>query len=167
MALSRRLGLYDGRLFDNGHVRRVESSACPECIFLIEWFKMIILLLYSNIFQALSDAGALHPSIGDVFLLVFGATCQQGSSVAPRSTTARIIMVVVFIILMFLYTSYSANIVALLQSPSKKIKTLKDLYNSRLKLGVDDTVYNHYYFTVNLSFEFTYQQNIIHLVFYL
>lgn len=59
-------------------------------------------------------------------------------------------MVVVFIILMFLYTSYSANIVALLQSPSKKIKTLKDLYNSRLKLGADDTVYNHYYFTVIL-----------------
>lgn len=90
----------------------------------------------------------MRPSIGDVFLLIYGATCQQGSAVAPRSTTARVIMVVAFIILMFLYTSYSANIVALLQSPSTKIRTLKDLYDSRLKLGVDDTIYNHYYFTV-------------------
>lgn len=95
-----------------------------------------------------SDAGTLQPSIGDVFLLVFGATCQQGSAVAPSSITSRVIMVLVFTILMFLYTSYSANIVALLQSPSRKIRTLKDLYQSRLKLGVDDTVYNHYYFTV-------------------
>ena len=94
------------------------------------------------------DPGLLRPSVLEVFLVVFGATCQQGSAIAPRSITARIIMMVTFTILMFLYTSYSANIVALLQSPSKKIKTLKDLLNSRLKFGVDDTVFNHYYFEV-------------------
>lgn len=83
-------------------------------------------------------------------MLVFGATCQQGSSVVPRSPPARIITLVSFIALMFLYTrfvikksfefkkiifkyfvSYSANIVALLQSPSTKIQTLKDLLDSR------------------------------------
>lgn len=48
---------------------------------------------------------------------------------------------------MFLYASYSANIVALLQSPSTKIKTLEDLLASRLKFGVDDTVFNRYYFS--------------------
>lgn len=58
-------------------------------------------------------------------------------------------MVVAFTILMFLYTSYSANIVALLQSPSTRIKTLKDLYESRLEIGVDDTVFNRYYFSVS------------------
>lgn len=84
-----------------------------------------------------------------MFLLIYAATCQQGSAVAPQSITARVIMVVAYIILMFLYTSYAANIVALLQSPSTKIKTLKDLYDSRLKLGVDDTVYNHYFFAVS------------------
>lgn len=33
-------------------------------------------------FQMLSDesSSSLQPKIGDVFLLVFGATCQQGSS---------------------------------------------------------------------------------------
>lgn len=60
-------------------------------------------------------------------------------------------MVVVFIVLFFLFTSYSANIVALLQSPSNKIKTLKDLLRSRLELGVHDTVYNRYFFTVSIE----------------
>lgn len=90
----------------------------------------------------------LRPSVGDIFFVIFGATCQQGTPLAPRCTAARIIMVVAFTILMFLYTSYSANIVALLQSPSTKIKTLKDLYESRLEIGVDDTVFNRYYFAV-------------------
>lgn len=80
---------------------------------------------------------------------MFGATCQQGSHWVPQCTAARIIMVVAFTILMFLYTSYSANIVALLQSPSTRIKTLKDLYESRLEIGVDDTVFNRYYFSVS------------------
>lgn len=35
---------------------------------------------------------------------------------------------------------------ALLQSPSTKIRTLSDLLHSRLKFGVDDTVFNRYYF---------------------
>lgn len=64
-------------------------------------------------------------------------------------------MVVAFTILMFLYTSYSANIVALLQSPSTKIKTLKDLYESRLEIGVDDTVFNRYYFSVQITFRYS------------
>lgn len=90
----------------------------------------------------------LTPNIGDVCLVVFGAICQQGAAMTPRSIASRIIMVVAFMILMFLYTSYSANIVALLQSPSSRIKTLEDLYQSRLQLGVYDTVYNRYYFSV-------------------
>lgn len=84
-------------------------------------------------------------------MLIFGAVCQQGSAVSPRSTTARVIMVLVFIILMFLYTSYSANIVALLQSPSTKIRTLKDLYDSRLKLGAHETIFDRHYFRVRRS----------------
>ncbi|XP_055919470.1 glutamate [NMDA] receptor subunit 1-like [Eupeodes corollae] len=94
-----------------------------------------------------TDPGVLHPSALDAFILVFGATCQQGSAVSPRSMTSRIIMFIVFLMLMFLYTSYSANIVALLQSPSRKIQTLNDLLKSRLKLGADDTIFNRYYFT--------------------
>ncbi|XP_055388086.1 ionotropic receptor 75a-like [Condylostylus longicornis] len=96
--------------------------------------------------QIENDSFVLRPSLLDVFIVVFGASCQQGSAVAPMTFSARLVMMLTFITLMFLYTSYSANIVALLQSPSNRIKTLEDLLNSRLKLAADDTVFNHYYF---------------------
>lgn len=51
----------------------------------------------------------------------------------------------IFLTFAFLYSAYTANIVSLLQSPSKSIQTMEDLYNSKLKLGVDDTPYNRHY----------------------
>lgn len=82
-------------------------------------------------------------------MIIFGALCQQGSAVTPSSITGRIIMAISFTILMFLYVSYSANIVALLQSPSNQIKTLQDLYESKLDVSMEDNVYNRYYFPVS------------------
>ncbi|CAH0579066.1 unnamed protein product [Chrysodeixis includens] len=56
-------------------------------------------------------------------------------------------MFIVFLAFLFIYTSYSANIVALLQSTSNQIRTLSDLLNSKLELGVEDVAYNKYYFS--------------------
>lgn len=67
----------------------------------------------------------------------------------PYSLPGRIVTVFMFVGLMFLYTSYSATIVALLQSSSNSINTLNDLLHSRLSVGVDDTVFNHFYFPVS------------------
>lgn len=86
-------------------------------------------------------------------MIVYGALCQQGSAKTPNSVTGRIIMAIAFIILMFLYVSYSANIVALLQSPSNQIKTLRDLYESKIDSSVEDTVYNRHYFPVSFETE--------------
>ena len=47
----------------------------------------------------------------------------------------------------FIFTSYTASIVALLQSTSKSIQTLFDLLNSNMDLGVEDTPYAHHYFS--------------------
>lgn len=52
----------------------------------------------------------------------------------------------IFLTFSFLYAAYTANIVSLLQSPSKSIRTLEDLYHSKLTLGVEETPYNRYYF---------------------
>ena len=49
--------------------------------------------------------------------------------------------------LSFLYSAYTANIVSLLQSPAKHIRTLEDLYKSKIKLGAEDTQVNHIYFS--------------------
>ncbi|XP_049542811.1 ionotropic receptor 75a-like [Anopheles darlingi] len=94
-----------------------------------------------------ADAATLSPNLRDIFLMMYGASCQQGSSMLPLSCSARAITMLIFTVLMFLYASYSANIVALLQSPSTKIRSLEDLLASRLKFGVHDTVFNRYYFT--------------------
>nr|AUF73086.1 ionotropic receptor [Anoplophora chinensis] len=88
----------------------------------------------------------LRDSISDVAVLSFGALCQQGAAAIPVCVSGRITTIIMFISLMFLYTSYSANIVALLQSSSNSIKTLEDLLHSRLQIGVDDTVFNRFYF---------------------
>jgi len=50
-----------------------------------------------------------------------------------------------------LYAAYTANIVGLLQSTTDSIRTLPALLNSPLKLGVQDVVYNRYYFKVSIS----------------
>lgn len=47
----------------------------------------------------------------------------------------------------FMFTSYTASIVALLQSTSKSIRTLSDLLNSNMELGVEDTPYAPHYFS--------------------
>lgn len=89
--------------------------------------------------------------------MVFGALCQQGSAIVPRSLSARLLVFIAFLVLMFLYASYSANVVALLQAPSNKINTLEDLLGSRMKISAEDNVFQRFYFPVRfLTFIFSF-----------
>ncbi|XP_045473000.1 ionotropic receptor 75a-like isoform X3 [Harmonia axyridis] len=90
--------------------------------------------------------GAMNPSVADVVLLEISAITQQGSPVEPKSLSGRIATIAIFTAVIFLYTSYSASIVVLLQSTTDSIRTVEDLLNFRIKLGVEDIVYAHYYF---------------------
>ncbi|GLV31404.1 Ionotropic receptor 75d [Carabus blaptoides fortunei] len=109
-------------------------------------------LLYTTVFwewhqpNLEESSNAMDKSFSDAVMLTIAAVAQQGSTSEPRSAAGKIVMIFTFIALMFLYVSYSANIVALLQSSATNIRSLEDLLKSRLKLGIDDTVYNHYYF---------------------
>lgn len=93
----------------------------------------------------------MRPQYGEVLLMELGAVCQQGSETEPRSASGKIATIFVFLTLMAVYTSYSAKIVALLQSTSDSIKTVDDLLNSRIKLGVELTPYSVYYSKVHIS----------------
>lgn len=84
----------------------------------------------------------------DIVILTVGAMCQMGSQREPKSSSGRIATIFLFITMVFLYTSYTANIVALLQSSTKSIRTLDDLMNSQLEFGVEDTPYNRFYLPV-------------------
>ncbi|GLH05543.1 Ionotropic receptor 75a [Gryllus bimaculatus] len=81
-------------------------------------------------------------------MLTLGAVCQQGSPTESRGASGRIVSFMLFVLVIFLYTSYSANIVALLQSSTSSIRTLSDLLHSRLDVGVHDMVYNRHYFKI-------------------
>ncbi|XP_072743848.1 uncharacterized protein [Anoplolepis gracilipes] len=87
-----------------------------------------------------------QPTFGDDFLVILGAFAQQGYSYEPFRITPRIITLTLLIASLNLYAAYTANIVALLQSPSDSIKTLSDLFNSPLTLGAEDIYYSHYVF---------------------
>lgn len=55
---------------------------------------------------------------------------------------------VFYIALLFIFTSFTANIVALLQSTTKSIRSISDLQNPAIGVGVHDTPFNRYYFAV-------------------
>ncbi|XP_013168978.1 PREDICTED: uncharacterized protein LOC106118776 [Papilio xuthus] len=92
------------------------------------------------------DNSVLKPNISDIAILVMSAISQQGSSTELKGALGRSVMFILFLAFVFLYTSYSASIVALLQSSSSAIRTLSDLLDSRLELGAEDTPYNRHYF---------------------
>ncbi|XP_053687299.1 uncharacterized protein LOC128736830 [Sabethes cyaneus] len=108
---------------------------------------LLVIMLVEFSYTTVRYGSHVRPNLLDTIMNMFGASCQQGSYLEPKSLPARCLILLSLIVLMFLYASYSANIVALIQSPSSKIRTLQDLLNSRLATGAQDTVYNKYYFT--------------------
>ncbi|XP_037969861.2 uncharacterized protein LOC105392961 [Plutella xylostella] len=86
---------------------------------------------------------------GETFTFALGAVCQQGFHMTPHLQSIRVMMFFSFITSLFLFTSYSAKIVALLQSPSTSIQTITDLAKSPLTCGVQDTPYKKTYYLEN------------------
>lgn len=82
-----------------------------------------------------------------MFLIIIFPTIP-GAAIVPKSGSAKLIIFFFSLCTLFFYTSYSANIVALLQSTSQTIKTLADLTKSPLAVGVQDVIYNQIYFKV-------------------
>ncbi|KAJ4446898.1 hypothetical protein ANN_13599 [Periplaneta americana] len=72
---------------------------------------------------------------------------RAGAEVEARGVSGRTITFLLYISVIFLYTSYSACIVALLQSTTDSIQTLRDLYESGMEMGVLDIVYSHHFFS--------------------
>lgn len=93
-----------------------------------------------------------HPAFrGQIYMMdaasfVWGAACQQGTHLIISPTSGRFVVLTTFLAALALFTSYSASIVALLQSPSTSIKTVNDLLASPLKVSVQDAAYTRFYF---------------------
>ncbi|XP_073837480.1 ionotropic receptor 75d [Musca autumnalis] len=113
------------------------------------WISILILIFFTIFvftLELLFSPHAHEMDFWDGVVFVWGAMCQQGFYFAFANRSGRIIIFTTFVATLFLFTSFSANIVALLQSPSEAIHNLKDLSQSPLEIGVQDTVYNKIYF---------------------
>ncbi|CAD7080430.1 unnamed protein product [Hermetia illucens] len=113
------------------------------------WFAILLFLVTTIIALKVLVSYATTPvnmNFMDCVDFAWGAMCQQGFYVDVVSRSGRILVFTTFVTALFLFTSFSANIVALLQSPSETIKSLYELALSPLELGVQDTVYNKIYF---------------------
>nr|WPO56521.1 ionotropic receptor [Leucinodes orbonalis] len=82
----------------------------------------------------------------EAFSFAVGAICQQGFHVNPSVMSVRMVMLFTLLASLFAFTSYSAKIVALLQTPSDAIQTIDDLTRSPMTLGVQETTYKRVYF---------------------
>ncbi|XP_034483206.1 glutamate receptor U1 [Drosophila innubila] len=114
------------------------------------WISILLLLIITIVVMLLEMLFSPHThnmSYLDSLNFAWGAMCQQGFYVDVRNRSGRIIVFTTFVAAVFLFTSFSANIVALLQSPSDAIRSLGDLGQSPLEIGVQDTQYNKIYFT--------------------
>ncbi|XP_045777707.1 ionotropic receptor 75a-like isoform X1 [Maniola jurtina] len=81
------------------------------------------------------------------FIFIFSAVSQQGSTLNRGSLSIKIIIFITFILSLTLYQYYNATVVStLLREPPKSIRSLKDLMNSNLEVGVEDVLYNKDYF---------------------
>nr|APC94349.1 ionotropic receptor 2 [Pyrrhalta aenescens] len=96
-----------------------------------------------------SSSPKLEPGIFNALLMELGAITQQGTEAEPKSNSGRIATIITFICLMFLFTAYSANIVALLQSTAENIKNPQDLLNYSIALGMRDISFVHYYYNTS------------------
>ncbi|XP_026805102.1 uncharacterized protein LOC113548425 [Rhopalosiphum maidis] len=82
----------------------------------------------------------------DTVILVFAAICQQGLTAAHYSIPTRIATFTLFLCAVFLFTSYAACIVVLLQSASRTINTIVDLADKPITFSAQDTRHNYIYF---------------------
>ena len=73
-----------------------------------------------------------------------------GSTHDPHAVSSRIIFLSLLLLSLFLSTSYSANIVSLLQTTSTAINSLGDLMDSPFTLSVMDDAGHIYYVNVSL-----------------
>ncbi|XP_055295195.1 uncharacterized protein LOC129564968 [Sitodiplosis mosellana] len=119
----------------------------------VVWICSILLVILCTLvialtlkFHVMPDEGTENMTISDYILFAVSSICQMGSEYLTKVLSTRISMFAFFIALLFVYTSYTANIVALLQSTTKSIQTISDLQNPAIRVGVDDTPYSRHYF---------------------
>ncbi|XP_046748190.1 ionotropic receptor 75a-like isoform X2 [Diprion similis] len=124
---------------------------------IIAVLSWILLWLTANVeihFRDNPPLNTLHSYPGsETALITVAAVCQQGLSDGPQLYSGRLVFLSLFLWTLLLYQYYSASIVgSLLAEPPRYIKTLQDLLDSDMPVGIEDIAYtrNHFATTTDL-----------------
>ncbi|XP_055914710.1 uncharacterized protein LOC129947950 [Eupeodes corollae] len=80
-------------------------------------------------------------------LFYIGSICQQGLSLSTNLISCRCVIITSLLFSFCIYQFYSASIVGtLLMEKPKTIKTLRNLIQSSLEIGIEDILYNRDFF---------------------
>lgn len=74
----------------------------------------------------------------------------------------RVVIAVLFFTSVFLYTSYSASIAALVQSNSNSIKSIKNIAESSMTFSAQISPYGKRYFEVSIDYNIILVVNNLH-----
>nr|AXF48857.1 ionotropic receptor IR26 [Lobesia botrana] len=115
------------------------------------WLSLFVLIFASSLtlFLAYYQEDDINPQHKKTCLQkmsegAFETLClvfQQGTAIDPSSIAGRQILILGLMAFMFLYTAYSANVVALLQSPTNDINSVETLLTSPISCGSQDVQY--------------------------
>ncbi|XP_031624941.1 glutamate receptor ionotropic, delta-2-like [Contarinia nasturtii] len=104
-----------------------------------------IVIYFTYILPSESERDHVRDAFSDVILLSSGLVSQMGLHINPRIISGQISSFVALMCLLFVFTSYTACIVGLLQSTTKSISTLDDILNSEIEVAVQDVPYNRHF----------------------
>ncbi|XP_055300052.1 glutamate receptor ionotropic, kainate 2-like [Sitodiplosis mosellana] len=116
----------------------IDIWICIFILMLVVFVIMMLQLMHHPILKKMSITAF------DIATFILGAVCQQGTHLHIPTTSGRFVVLTTFSATLALFTSYSASIVALLQSPSDFISSLDDLIASPLKVGMYEADYARY-----------------------
>lgn len=94
----------------------------------------------------------LDNRLADLVHMDISVMCQQGMEAEPSSLGGRIATYIMLLSTLFLFIAYSANILTLMQSTSDNINNMEALYNSKIKIGVEDVPYSRFLLRVGINF---------------
>lgn len=76
---------------------------------------------------------------------------RTGFHSTPAVASVRMVMFSTLLAALFVFTAYSAKIVAILQTPSDALRSIDDLTRSPIVVGVQETTYKKVYFQVSVG----------------
>lgn len=131
-------------IFRTQIIFRQPSLSAVSDIFLLPfdnlvWYCYFTLTMCIIIILTIEGGHPLHRfqfTFFDTISLAFGAICQQGTHLTIATTSGRFVLMTTLLSTLAMFSSYSASIVLLIQSPSKSIHNLDNLIESPLDIGM-------------------------------